>query len=61
MTVGVRADLGVLNPTMPENQVGLLIAVFLVGLAIVGELVTDWGVVGLAGINHFAIGVGMIP
>jgi hypothetical protein len=54
----VRADLGVLNPTMPENQVGLLIAVFLVGLAIVGELVTDWGVVGLAGINHFAIGLG---
>jgi Kef-type K+ transport system membrane component KefB len=61
VTVGARADLSVLNPAVPENRAGLLIAVFLVGVAIVGKLVTGWGVFGLPGINRFAIGVGMIP
>jgi Kef-type K+ transport system membrane component KefB len=61
VTVGARADLGVLNPSVPENPAGLLIAVFLVGVAIVGKLVTGWAVFGLPGINRVAIGVGMIP
>jgi Kef-type K+ transport system membrane component KefB len=61
VTVGARADLGVLNPSVPENRAGLLIAVFLVGVAIVGKLVTGWAVFGLPGINRVAIGVGMIP
>jgi Kef-type K+ transport system membrane component KefB len=38
-----------------------LIAIFLVGIAIVGKLVTGWAAFGLPGINRFAIGVGMIP
>jgi Kef-type K+ transport system membrane component KefB len=59
--VGARADLGVLNPAVPENRAGLLIAVFLVAVAIVGKLVTGWAVFGLPGINRLAIGVGMIP
>ncbi|MBD1864899.1 cation:proton antiporter [Trichocoleus sp. FACHB-46] len=61
VTVGARADLSVLNPMVPENRAGLLIAVFLVRVAIVGKLVTGWGVFGLPEINRFAIGVGMIP
>jgi len=61
VTVGARADLGVLNPAIPANQAGLLIAVFLVLLAIVGKLVTGWAVFGQPGINRWAIGVGMIP
>jgi Kef-type K+ transport system membrane component KefB len=61
VTVGARADLGVLNPTVPENRAGLLIAVFLVAVAIVGKLVTGWAVFGLPGTNRLAIGVGMIP
>jgi Kef-type K+ transport system membrane component KefB len=61
VTVGARADLGVLNPAVPENRAGLLIAVFLMAVAIVGKLITGWAVFGLPGINRFAIGVGMIP
>jgi len=61
VTVGARADLGVLNPTVPENRAGLLIAVFLIGVAIIGKLITGWAVFGQPGINRVAIGVGMIP
>jgi Kef-type K+ transport system membrane component KefB len=61
VTVGARADLGVLNPMVPENRAGLLIAVFLVAVAIVGKLVTGWAVFGIPGVNRVAIGVGMIP
>ena len=61
VTVGARADLGVLNPTAPENRAGLLIAVFLMVVAIIGKLVTGWAVFGISGINRLAIGVGMIP
>jgi len=61
VTVGARADLGVLNPAVPENRAGLSIAVFLVLVAIVGKLVTGWAVFGQPGINRMAIGVGMIP
>ncbi|TAD82802.1 MAG: cation:proton antiporter [Oscillatoriales cyanobacterium] len=61
VTVGARADLGVLNPAVPENRAGLAIAVFLVIVAIIGKLVTGWAVFGQPGINRVAIGVGMIP
>jgi Kef-type K+ transport system membrane component KefB len=61
VTVGARADLGVLNPTVPENRAGLLIAAFLMVVAIVGKVVTGWAVLGQPGINRLAIGVGMVP
>lgn len=61
VTVGARADLGVLNPTVPENRAGLLIAIFLMVVAIAGKLITGWAVFGQPGINRIAIGVGMIP
>jgi Kef-type K+ transport system membrane component KefB len=61
VTVGAKADLAVLNPTIPENRAGLLIAIFLVVVAIAGKLVTGWTVFGKPNINRLAIGVGMIP
>jgi Kef-type K+ transport system membrane component KefB len=61
VTVGARADLGVLNPAVATNQSGLLIAVFLIAIAIIGKLITGWVVFGQPGINRLAIGVGMIP
>ncbi len=61
VTVGARADLGVLNPAIPENREGLVIAVFLIGVAILGKVVTGWSVFGQPGINRLAIGIGMIP
>ncbi|MBD2176981.1 cation:proton antiporter [Pseudanabaena sp. FACHB-1998] len=61
VTVGARADLTVLNPANPDNRAGLLIAIFLVLVAIAGKLVTGWAVFGIPNINRVAIGVGMIP
>jgi Kef-type K+ transport system membrane component KefB len=61
ITVGAQADLGVLNPIDPANWHGLLIAGFLIVIAIVGKLITGWVVFGKPKINRLAIGVGMIP
>jgi Kef-type K+ transport system membrane component KefB len=61
VTVGAKADLTVLNPMVPENLSGLVIAAFLMVVAIVGKVITGWVVFGQAGINRLAIGIGMIP
>jgi Kef-type K+ transport system membrane component KefB len=61
VSVGAKADLGVLNPTTPTNREGLVIATFLMVIAIMGKVITGWAVFGQPGINRFAIGVGMIP
>jgi Kef-type K+ transport system membrane component KefB len=61
VTVGARVDLSVLNPFVPENKQGLIIAAFLIVVAIFGKLVTGWTVFGQTSINRLAIGVGMIP
>jgi len=61
VTVGARADLGVLNPMVPDNRAGLLTAAFLIIVAILSKLMTGWTVFGQPGINRLAIGVGMIP
>lgn len=61
VTVGAKADLGVLNPAVAENRAGLIIASFLIAVAIIGKVVTGWAVFGKPGVNRLAIGVGMIP
>lgn len=61
VTVGAKADLGVLNPASPENRAGLIIAAFLITVAIVGKVVTGWAIFGKPGVNRLAVGVGMIP
>ena len=61
VTVGAKADLGVLNPAIAENRAGLIIAGFLIAVAILGKVVTGWAVFGQPGVNKLAIGVGMIP
>lgn len=61
IVVGARTDVSVLNPFVQSNQAGLIIASFLVVVAIIGKLVTGLGVFGQPGINRLAIGVGMIP
>ena len=61
VTVGARADLSVLNPMIPENRSGLLIALFMLAVAIAGKVITGWVVFGIPNINRLAIGVGMIP
>ncbi len=61
VSVGARVDLSVLNPVVPENRQGLVLAIFLVVVAIIGKVITGWAVFGKPGINRLAIGVGMVP
>jgi len=61
VTVGAKTDLGVLNPAIPSNREGLIIATFLIAIAILGKVVTGLAVFGQDRINRLAIGVGMIP
>jgi Kef-type K+ transport system membrane component KefB len=61
VVVGARTDIGVLNPLLPENRAGLIMASFLVVVAIFGKVVTGLSVFGQPGINRLAIGVGMVP
>jgi Kef-type K+ transport system membrane component KefB len=61
VAVGARTDMGVLNPAVSANREGLVIAIFLITVAIVGKVVTGLAVFGQPGINRLAIGVGMIP
>ncbi len=61
VTVGAHTDISVLNPLNPANREGLIIASFLVVVAIIGKVVTGFMVFGQDGVNRLAIGVGMIP
>jgi Kef-type K+ transport system membrane component KefB len=61
VVVGARTDVSVLNPFNPANHEGLIIAAFLIVVAIFGKVVTGFTVFGQPGINRLAIGVGMIP
>ena len=59
--VGAKTDLSVLNPAIPSNREGLVIAAFLIVVAIIGKVITGFTVFGQPEINKLAIGVGMIP
>jgi Kef-type K+ transport system membrane component KefB len=61
VTVGAKTDLGVLNPAIPSNREGLIMATFLIVVAIIGKVITGFSVFGQPQINRLAIGVGMIP
>lgn len=59
--VGAKTDLSVLNPAIPSNREGLIIAAFLVTVAIIGKVITGFTIFGQPNLNKLAIGVGMIP
>ena len=59
--VGAKTDLSVLNPAIPSNREGLIIAIFLIIVAILGKVITGFTVFGQPNLNKLAIGVGMIP
>lgn len=61
VVVGARTDLSVLNPFVPSNREGLIMAAFLVVVAIAGKVVTGFTLFGQPQLNRLAIGVGMIP
>ena len=59
--VGAKTDLNILNPAIPANREGLMIAIFLIVVAIAGKVVTGATIFGNSQINRLAVGVGMIP
>ncbi len=61
VSVGARVDLSVLDPSSVDNRQGLVIAAFLIVVAIIGKVITGWAVFGKEKINRLAIGIGMIP
>ncbi|MGD1873795.1 MAG: cation:proton antiporter [Mastigocoleus sp.] len=61
VTVGAQTDLSVLNPTIPSNREGLIMATFLISVAIIGKVIAGFSVFGKSKVNRLAIGVGMIP
>ncbi len=61
ISVGAKVDLSVLNPTIADNRQGLIIATFLIVVAIIGKVITGWAIFGQEKINRLAIGIGMIP
>jgi Kef-type K+ transport system membrane component KefB len=61
VVVGAKTDVSVLNPLDPTNREGLIMATFLVVIAIIGKTVTGLAVFGQPGINRLAIGIGMVP
>jgi Kef-type K+ transport system membrane component KefB len=61
VVVGAKTDISVLNPIDPANREGLIIASFLVVVAIIGKVITGAAVFGQEKINRLAIGIGMIP
>ncbi len=61
VAVGAKTNLAVLNPFIEANREGLLIAMFLITVAILGKVATGLAVFGQEKINRLAIGVGMIP
>jgi Kef-type K+ transport system membrane component KefB len=61
VVIGAQTDLSVLNPFVADNRAGLIIAAFLLTVAILGKVVTGFSIMGQPGINRWAIGIGMIP
>ncbi len=61
ISVGARVDLSVLNPSSADNRQGLVIAAFLIVVAIIGKVITGWAIIGKEKVNRLAIGIGMIP
>lgn len=59
--VGAKTDLSVLNPAVPSNREGLIIATFLILVAILGKVIAGFTAFGQPQLNKLSIGVGMIP
>lgn len=60
VVVGAKTNLGVLNPAVPSNREGLIIATFLIIVAIIGKIVAGFTIFQ-ENTNRLAIGIGMIP
>jgi Kef-type K+ transport system membrane component KefB len=59
--IGTAMDLSVLNPFDPANRSGLVVAAFLLTVAIAGKVVTGWSFLSEQPTNRLVVGLGMMP
>lgn len=61
VTIGAKTDLTVMNLANPESREGLVIATFLIVVAIAGKIAAGYCLFTKDNIDRLAIGTGMVP
>jgi Kef-type K+ transport system membrane component KefB len=59
--IGTAMDLSVLNPFDPANRQGLVVAAFLLAVAIAGKLASGWSYYSAEPTRRLVVGLGMLP
>jgi Kef-type K+ transport system membrane component KefB len=59
--IGTGMDLSVLNPLDPANREGLIVAAFLLAVAIAGKVAAGWSYLSSEPTNRLVVGLGMMP
>jgi Kef-type K+ transport system membrane component KefB len=59
--IGTGMDLSVLNPFDPANREGLVVALFLLTVAIAGKVAAGWSYLSSQPTNRLVVGLGMMP
>ncbi|MBV2350453.1 cation:proton antiporter [Synechococcus sp. HK05] len=59
--IGTGMDLSVLNPLDPANREGLIVAAFLLVVAIAGKVAAGWSYISSEPTNRLVVGLGMMP
>ncbi|WP_411875971.1 cation:proton antiporter [Vulcanococcus limneticus] len=59
--IGTGLDLSVLNPLDPANREGLVVAAFLLAVAIAGKVAAGWSYLSKEPTNRLVVGLGMMP
>ena len=59
--IGTKMDLSVVNPFDPANREGLIIAAFLLVVAIAGKVAAGWLYASKEPTNRLVVGLGMMP
>ncbi len=59
--IGTGMELSVLNPFNPANHEGLIVAAFLLVVAIVSKVVAGWSYLSQEPTNRLVVGLGMMP
>ena len=59
--IGTGMDLSVLNPFDPANREGLIVAAFLLAVAMAGKVAAGWSYISSEHTNRLVVGLGMMP
>jgi Kef-type K+ transport system membrane component KefB len=59
--IGTGMDLSVLNPFDPANREGLIVAAFLLAVAMAGKVAAGWSYFSSEPTNRLVVGLGMMP